>query len=70
VRDVRVLERLADGLGIPRGHLRLAGVDGRGDAYLGQGGTDPEVDEGVRRRALIAATSLAALGRWCRVSAN
>ncbi|MGH3940083.1 MAG: helix-turn-helix domain-containing protein [Pseudonocardiaceae bacterium] len=62
VRDVTVLERIADGLGIPRGHLRLAGDDG---AYPG-GEDDPDsakVDEEMRRRALIAATSLAALGR-------
>ncbi|MGH4026822.1 MAG: helix-turn-helix domain-containing protein [Pseudonocardiaceae bacterium] len=64
VRDVRVLERIADGLGIPRGHLRLAGADGQDDGYpRSAGGTDPEVDEEVRRRALIAATSLAALGK-------
>ena len=64
VRDVRLLERIADGLGIPRGHLRLAGADGQDDAYpRSGGGRDPEVDEEVRRRALIAATSLAALGQ-------
>ncbi|MGQ0775657.1 MAG: helix-turn-helix domain-containing protein [Pseudonocardiales bacterium] len=64
VRDVEVLERIADGLGVPRPFLRLLrDVPGEGEAYPGaQGGPDPEVDEEVRRRTLIAATSLAALG--------
>jgi transcriptional regulator with XRE-family HTH domain len=64
VRDVTVLERIADGLGIPRSYLRLAGVPGEDSAYSEvEGDTDPEVDEEMRRRALMAATSLAALGR-------
>ncbi|MGH3925849.1 MAG: transcriptional regulator, partial [Pseudonocardiaceae bacterium] len=64
VRDVTVLERIADGLSIPRGYLRLASADRKDDTYPGdEGGGDPEVDDDVRRRALIAATSLAALGR-------
>ncbi|MGH3932301.1 MAG: hypothetical protein ACRDTF_20260 [Pseudonocardiaceae bacterium] len=64
VRDVTVLERIADGLSIPRGYLRLASADRKDDTYPGdEGGGDPEVDDDVRRRALIAATSLAALGQ-------
>ncbi len=61
VRDVTVLERIADGLGIPRGYLRLGDAD---SAYAeGEGGVDPEVDEEMQRRVLIAATSWAALGQ-------
>lgn len=68
VRDVTVLERIADGLGIPRGRLRLAAATGEDGAHPGaypgvEGGPDPEVDEEMRRRALIAAASLAALGQ-------
>ncbi|MGH3932583.1 MAG: helix-turn-helix domain-containing protein, partial [Pseudonocardiaceae bacterium] len=65
VRDVEVLERIADGLGVPRPFLRLLkDVPGEGGAYpTEEGGPDPEVDEEVKRRALIAATSLAALGQ-------
>ncbi len=68
VRDVTVLERIADGLGIPRGYLRLGDADGAGrpdGTYCGVegGGPDPEVDEEMRRRVLIAATSWAALGQ-------
>ncbi len=66
VRDVTVFERIADGLGMPRGYLRVGGADGAGcrdGGYAGgEGDPDPEVDEEMRRRALIAATSLAALG--------
>jgi transcriptional regulator with XRE-family HTH domain len=58
VRDVWVLERIADGLGIPRARMGLS---------YGEQGPDPssveqEVDEEVKRRALLAATSAAALG--------
>ncbi|MGH8922607.1 MAG: helix-turn-helix domain-containing protein [Actinomycetes bacterium] len=65
VRDVQVLERIADGLGVPRPFLRLLkDVPGEGGAYPSEeGGPNPEVDEEVKRRALIAATSLAALGK-------
>ncbi|MGH3808378.1 MAG: helix-turn-helix domain-containing protein [Pseudonocardiaceae bacterium] len=56
VRDVEVLERIADGLGVPRGWMRLgSGEDGRS---AGQ-----EVAEDVKRRALISATAVAALGQ-------
>lgn len=41
-----------------------ASTDSEDDTYPeAEGGPDPEVDEEMRRRALIAATSLAALGR-------
>ncbi|MGH3914557.1 MAG: helix-turn-helix domain-containing protein [Pseudonocardiaceae bacterium] len=65
VRDVGVLERIADGLGVPRPLLRLLkDVPGEGGAYpTEEGDPDPEVDDEVKRRALIAATSLAALGQ-------
>ncbi|MGH3911252.1 MAG: hypothetical protein ACRDRM_10535, partial [Pseudonocardiaceae bacterium] len=69
VRDVWLLERIADGLSIPRGHLRLSGADDGDGAYprtgsdTAGGDTDAEVEEEMRRRALIAATSLAALGK-------
>lgn len=65
VRDVQVLERIADGLGVPWPLLRLLrhapGADG---AYSdAESGPDPEVDEEMKRRVLIAATSLATLGQ-------
>lgn len=64
VRDVTVLERIADGLGIPRDYLRLAGTINDDGTYSGTGSNpDSEVDEDMYRRALIAATSLAALGQ-------
>jgi transcriptional regulator with XRE-family HTH domain len=53
VRDVRVLERIADGLGIPRAWL---------DVSCGEEVPDPSSAEEVKRRALLAATSAAALG--------
>ncbi|MDQ3151617.1 MAG: helix-turn-helix domain-containing protein [Actinomycetota bacterium] len=63
-----VLERIAAGLGIPRELMGLSyGENSAGSddgAYAGaEGGFGPEVEEEMRRRALIAATSLAALGR-------
>lgn len=59
VRDVWVLERIADGLGIPRARMGLS---------YGEQGLDPslvkeEVDEEMQRRALLAATWAAALGQ-------
>jgi transcriptional regulator with XRE-family HTH domain len=58
VRDVWVLERITDGLGIPRARMGLS---------YGEQGPDcssvEEVDEAVKRRAVIAATSAAALGQ-------
>jgi hypothetical protein len=59
-----VLERIADGLGVPRPYLRLLtqAPDETGAYPEAEGGLDSEGDEAVKRRALIAATSLAALG--------
>ena len=58
VRDVWVLERITDGLGISRARMGLS---------YGEQGPDSssveEVDEAVKRRAVIAATSAAALGQ-------
>jgi len=52
VRDVNVLERICDGLEVPRGYMRLAGV---ADAYPGRRTTVPEeVVEAMRRRVLLA----------------
>ncbi len=63
-----VLVRIAAGLGIPRELMGLSyGADSAGSedgAYPGAGGgPGPEMEEEMRRRALLAATSLAALGR-------
>ncbi|MGH3720666.1 MAG: helix-turn-helix domain-containing protein [Pseudonocardiaceae bacterium] len=53
VRDVNVLERVCDGLEVPRGYMRLAGGAG---AYAGGGADVPEeVAEEMRRRVLLAA---------------
>lgn len=57
VRDVEVLERIADGLGVPRAWMRLS---------YGEDEPDPpsaEEDEDMKRRALIAATTAATLGQ-------
>ncbi|MBV8539957.1 MAG: hypothetical protein JO364_06275 [Pseudonocardiales bacterium] len=61
VRDVWVLERIADGLGVPRAWLGLS---------YGEQAPDPpsaggEVDEGMKRRVLVAATMAAGLGQAC-----
>lgn len=63
-----VFVRIARGLRVPRELMGLsygaASAEGEDDAYPGaEGGSDPEGEEEVRRRALIAVTSLAALGR-------
>ncbi|MGQ0778734.1 MAG: hypothetical protein ACT4NY_30690 [Pseudonocardiales bacterium] len=70
VREVQVLERIADGLEVPWPLLRLLkqapDEDGTYPTEGGpteEGGPDPEVDEEMKRRVLIAATSLAALGQ-------
>jgi len=57
-----VLVRIAEGLGVPRERMGLSyGEDG---AYPeGDSSRSPEMEEEMRRRVLIAATSLAALGR-------
>jgi transcriptional regulator with XRE-family HTH domain len=56
VRDVTVLERICDGLGVPREFMRLSG--GADGAYPGRGtvtGSPEEVDEEMLRRVLLAA---------------
>jgi len=59
VRDVWVLERIADGLGVPRAWMGLS----YGEEGPDTPSAEEEVDEDVRRRALLAATSAAALGQ-------
>ncbi|MGH3754686.1 MAG: hypothetical protein ACRDRP_18710 [Pseudonocardiaceae bacterium] len=55
VRDVEVLERIADELGVPRGWMRLCpGEDGPS--------AGKEVAEDVKRRVLISTTAAAPLG--------
>ncbi|MBV9143069.1 MAG: helix-turn-helix transcriptional regulator [Pseudonocardiales bacterium] len=49
VRDVEVLERIADGLGVPRGWLGV----GYGEGALDASPAEEEVKEVVKRRALI-----------------
>jgi len=58
VRDVWVLERIADGLGIPRAWMGLSYGEQTPD-------TPPveEVDGAMRRRSLVATTMAAALGQ-------
>ena len=52
VLNVNVLERICDGLEVPRGYMRLAGI---ADAYPGGRSTVPEeVVEAMRRRVLLA----------------
>jgi transcriptional regulator with XRE-family HTH domain len=68
VRDVTVLERVCDGLGVPREFMRLAGgVEGGVGAYP-DGGTDlpEEVDAEMRRRALLAAAGVGMVGHPVR----
>jgi transcriptional regulator with XRE-family HTH domain len=57
VRDVRVLERIADGLGIPRARMDLS----YGEQAPETPSAETEVDENLQRRALLAATSAAAM---------
>jgi transcriptional regulator with XRE-family HTH domain len=59
VRDVRVLERIADGLGIPRARIGLS----YGEQTPDPPSAEEEMDEDVKRRILLAATSTAALGQ-------
>jgi len=59
VRDVWLLERIADGLGIPRAWMGLSYVEQGLDPSSGK----KEVDEEMKRRALLAATWAAALGQ-------
>jgi transcriptional regulator with XRE-family HTH domain len=59
VRDVRVLERIADGLGIPRARLGVS----YGEEVPDPSSAEEEVDEDVKRRALIATASTAVVGQ-------
>jgi hypothetical protein len=61
VQNVWVLERIADGLGIPRAWMGLS----YGEQGPDPSSTEEEGDEEVKRRALIAATSAAAVGQAC-----
>ncbi|MBV8541919.1 MAG: helix-turn-helix transcriptional regulator [Pseudonocardiales bacterium] len=59
VRDVWVLERIADGLGIPRAWMGLS----YGEDRPGTASGEVEVSEDMKRRVLVATTSAAALGQ-------
>ncbi|MDQ3762661.1 MAG: helix-turn-helix domain-containing protein [Actinomycetota bacterium] len=59
VRDVWVLERIADGLGVPRAWMGLSYGEEEPDSPSAQ----EDVDEDMKRRALIATTSGAVLGQ-------
>lgn len=61
----RVLERIADGLGIPRGHMGLAyaDADGRPTTYSeDETGVDSEVDDDMISRRFLGMASAALLG--------
>ncbi len=66
VRDVTVLERIADGLGVPRAWMRLAGVAGGGAGSYGGGvrvaGPSEEVIAEMLRRHLLALGAVSAVG--------
>ncbi len=59
VRDVRVLERIATGIGVPRAWMGLSYGEEQPDTPSAEEGLDEE----MKRRALIAATTMAALGQ-------
>jgi transcriptional regulator with XRE-family HTH domain len=59
VRDVRVLERIADGLAIPRAWMSL----GYGEKAPDETPANEEIDEEMKRRALLASTAAAAMGQ-------
>jgi transcriptional regulator with XRE-family HTH domain len=67
VRDVTVLERIADGLGVPRPFMRLLEHVPDDGAYPGreapQSGTAQEVADDMLRRDALALGSLAAFGQ-------
>ena len=66
VRDVTVLERIADGLGVPRAVMRLSGgPDGADGAYPDRDAvTDsPQEVEEMYRRVLLANAGVAVVGR-------
>jgi transcriptional regulator with XRE-family HTH domain len=58
VRDVWVLERITDGLGIPRARMGLSYGEQEPEALL----AGEEVDEAVKRRAVLATSSAVVLG--------
>jgi len=66
VRDVIVLERIADGLGIPRVWMRLAGVAGsEGGSYGGEGTVADSPEEVIAemfRRHLLALGAISSVG--------
>ncbi|MGH3430792.1 MAG: helix-turn-helix domain-containing protein, partial [Mycobacteriales bacterium] len=59
VRDVGVLERIADGLGVPRAWMGLS----YGEQAPNTPSAEKEVDGAVKRRVLVATTMAAALGQ-------
>jgi len=59
VRDVWVLERITDGLGIPRARMGLSYGDQEPEALL----AGEEVDEGTKCRVLLATCSATVLGQ-------
>ncbi|MGH3910801.1 MAG: helix-turn-helix domain-containing protein [Pseudonocardiaceae bacterium] len=61
VMSYAVLERICDGLGIPRGHMGLA-YDETCHLALPPPPDDTEVDEDVKRRALLAAGGMVMFG--------
>jgi transcriptional regulator with XRE-family HTH domain len=61
VRDVTVLERICDGLGVPRELMRLWG--GAEDAYPDEVTDVPEEVEEMRRRDLLAVAVISVAGR-------
>jgi transcriptional regulator with XRE-family HTH domain len=66
VRDVTVLERICDGLGVPREFMRLWGTaEGGGDAYAGNVTDSPEEvdEEEMLRRVLLAYGGVALAGK-------
>ncbi|MGH3426233.1 MAG: helix-turn-helix domain-containing protein [Pseudonocardiaceae bacterium] len=62
VRDVLVLERIADGLGVPRAWMGLS----YGEEIPDAPSIGTEADEAMQRRTLVAATSTAVLGSALR----
>ncbi|MGH3814357.1 MAG: helix-turn-helix domain-containing protein, partial [Pseudonocardiaceae bacterium] len=63
VRDVTVLERIVDGLGVPRAFMRLSG--GADVAYPGKDAVpeSPEEVEETHRRVLLASAGMTLAGR-------
>jgi transcriptional regulator with XRE-family HTH domain len=66
VRDVTVLERIADGLEVPRAFMRLSGGADVGDGAYPGGDAVPEAPEEVEemyRRVLLANAGVSVVGR-------